>query len=99
MSKTVVMHTPGPWRVKNGRVETSDRYIAAILYAESRVTNEDKANARLIAAAPEMLVALKALCDADASYWGNEIRIACADHGDAIKRMRIAREAIAKAEG
>ncbi|RUV07976.1 hypothetical protein EOA79_02490 [Mesorhizobium sp. M1A.F.Ca.IN.020.03.2.1] len=56
-------------------------------------------NARLIAAAPDMLAALKALCDADASYWGEEIRIRCPGHGEAIKRMRVAREAIAKAEG
>jgi hypothetical protein len=47
----------------------------------------------------DLLAALKALCDADVSYHGNEIHIPRASHADALAAMRVAREAIAKAEG
>lgn len=47
----------------------------------------------------DMLAALKSLVADCAAYHGNEIRITCDNHGDAIKRMRVAREVVAKAEG
>jgi hypothetical protein len=44
-----------------------------------------------------LLDALRGLVDRDLSYHGNEIRIPCDSHGDAIARVRIAREAINQA--
>lgn len=88
-------HTPGPWRPKNGTVlansyegtHCSDADIAgygAPLVCESIRTD---ANARLIAAAPDLLEALKAMLD----YYGSHTaRVECQD---------MARAAIAKAEG
>lgn len=63
-------HTPGPWRVLpcNSRVEeiVTNRSLAngrveLVRVAEVRLINAGQANARLIAAAPLMLEALKAL--------------------------------------
>lgn len=59
--KSAVKHTPGPWTIKdhgvmgmlNGRLET-----VATIYPLSPV---EKSNARLIAAAPELLEACKEL--------------------------------------
>ncbi len=56
-------------------------------------------HARLIAAAPDLLEALEALCEQDNSYHGGVIHIPCENHGDAIRKMREARAAIAKARG
>lgn len=65
-------HTPGPWRVEQ---ESSNDGEAEVIAAADRticwtadtwvdddcgvITDEDRANARLIAAAPELLAALK----------------------------------------
>lgn len=60
-------HTPGPWEVtystnfpdqQTVQAEGSDRILALI----DRADEQDYANARLIAAAPELLSALKAAC-------------------------------------
>lgn len=58
-------HTPGPWEANNGEVTTerepgrSFRRIAAVQdYGLGSLKEVDDANARLIAAAPEMLEAL-----------------------------------------
>jgi len=57
--------TPGPWRVKNGRwvVATRGQHEGEILIAPTywmeAAQDEAAANARLIAAAPEMLAALR----------------------------------------
>jgi hypothetical protein len=56
-------HTPGDWRVSRGAggdpfsIEASTRTIAAI----KTVRDESEANARLIAAAPDLLAALDEL--------------------------------------
>lgn len=50
-------------------------------------------------ASAAMLTALKSLTDGDAEYVGNQIRITCDDHGDAIMRMWKAREAVQAAGG
>lgn len=59
-------HTPGPWTTRetqehwgriNVHIEGSDGFELACAY--QRTTNENKANARLIAAAPELLAELK----------------------------------------
>ena len=53
-------HTPGPWAVNaNGNVKTS---TGTIFIGPGRTYAEAMADARLIAAAPELLDALKALC-------------------------------------
>lgn len=71
-------HTPGPWRVANDgfRVEQgmlSDvKLIAVAAYGDVGYAAE-RANACLIAAAPEMLAALEALIsDARPSNWDDE---------------------------
>lgn len=68
-----VKHTPGPWHVKRAAVLTDGGYDYAICSADTEVIAEAfartsatnwppaEANARLIAAAPEMYEALKAL--------------------------------------
>lgn len=60
---------------------------------------ERDANARLIAAAPTMLEALKALVDKPLRYNGNMIEIECNSHGAAMALVKSARAAIALAEG
>ena len=53
-------HTPGPWTVEKGNnaltILAKNYYGVARTYGTGE---EDKANARLIAAAPDMLAALK----------------------------------------
>ena len=81
-------HTPGPWWYQ----EKSDAYTHIIRAGESRYLGsfsqsdnpEVEANARLAAAAPDLLAALKRI-DHD---WDGE-----------PEDMQEAREAIAKAEG
>lgn len=80
-------HTPGPWKCDSSRVHTSIEtneglHIAMVSYGN--VTMEKHlANARLIAAAPELLEALE--------YY--------IDNGDDHKAIDKARAAIAKAKG
>ncbi len=74
-------HTPGPWTVnawpqrhdeiRIGAVGTP--LICAIMVRDVSI-NEQKANARLIAAAPELLEALKVACGAlyDAAHHINQ---------------------------
>ena len=81
-------HTPGPWILHMGFDETytiSDTGGCEIghIYCESMGDGEHEANARLIAAAPELLEAAKAV----AKWLGRDI-----DDWDSL------RTAIAKAE-
>ncbi len=96
-------HTPGPWlnhgcsvysaKVWSEGIATGDRYIASSQpLDESMPSDEDLANARLIAAAPEMLEVLKlchgnvsSLNDTHPAIWG--------------KWLEVISAAIAKAEG
>lgn len=91
-------HTPGPW---SASINSQPLYTSAEIYgppngfgmvAEIRASfgpdDEKMANARLIAAAPELLQALKELC-AD-KYLADPIN---------ADRMKNARLAISKAEG
>lgn len=57
-------HTPGPWKTFGLEVGQSRRNLICTLYQQagdcvSMGTEKTKANARLIAAAPELLEALK----------------------------------------
>lgn len=95
-----VKHTPGPWVVQDGdrfsmeMVITSQRRIEESMAPicemdvdyDGEHGEEQHANARLIAAAPELLAALIALRDAE---WG--------DASDILARRKAADAAIAKA--
>ena len=94
VESSVMQHTPGPWTVRN--IATRDHYIGpandggapSVGFALSRVCSTEaqvSANARLMAAAPELLECLRALLD---------------EH-PGTKNVRIvkARAAIAKAVG
>jgi len=98
---TTHTHTSGPWQYVTGEdwdgatVQTQGGRIIACCdgcdipgATKEPTTDEAKANARLIAAAPEMLEALRELC-AD-TYLADPIN---------ADRMSKARAAIAKAEG
>ena len=90
-------HTPGPWIIDGNGIKTSisagSKHIAMVNYwhvggADDVIGEEHEANARLIAAAPDLLKALHRIVDAEEidspSYQ--------------TKSERIARAAIAKAE-
>ena len=95
-------HTPGPWKAKTFKRKDGNNYTAidgritddpntAVLICEmagwqGEARDEQKANANLIAAAPDMYAALKAIDDGDGSLTESEI----------VKQMRAA---IEKAEG
>ena len=68
-------HTPGPWSVAVGDgcfvVETNDAFIRFVIHGSNQ--EGDEANARLIAAAPDLLEALnKLLPGAEAMGWDTE---------------------------
>ena len=95
-------HTPGPW-IYDGKMsggdllisarvdpENSQTYIAPVAFVEGDWTNGiAEANARLIAAAPDLLTALEAMTAASVDPMG----IAAAKAGT------LACQAIAKAKG
>lgn len=82
-------HTPGPWRFEEGtktiRAVPSNHWLASMNSWDGAV--DHAANARLIAAAPDMLAALKLVADSG--------KFSCFDDSawDAVN------DAIAKAEG
>lgn len=98
-------HTPGPWqlaekynccdvRAVDGPYVASSNASAAIRW------DVKEANARLIAAAPELLEALNALLDADLYADGEGVCfIKHADTDSGERAVKMARAAIAKAEG
>ena len=92
-------HTPGPWNVGDDSpndyegpiIDTRDRAVAVItIDHETESTPEDRANARLIAAAPELLAALIEL----EQFTDHEARPLAS-----VKLYAQARAAIAKATG
>jgi hypothetical protein len=88
-------HTPGPWRI-DSKTRFGDYTIAAgesVRTCEFIAKTQSEANARLIAAAPELLDALKRLIGEHADL--GEVDLTNADRA-AIEQ---AREAISKAEG
>jgi hypothetical protein len=78
--------TPGPWQAQKGSVKIGFRYLyPQTVYGESHAErfqreDEDVANARLIAAAPEMLEALELALEAARGkpYAYNKIKAAIA---------------------
>lgn len=85
-----ISHTPGPWTLAGGRVieTTSGEFAVNRTTGDGwrRSPRELDANARLVAAAPELLEALRRCAD----------RLGDMDCGD---ELDAARAAIAKAEG
>lgn len=91
-------HTPGPWDIYEAdddsiRIATDERRICEIAIYLDHV---DCANARLIAAAPEMLVALKAIVKAGEKLGNDYSWLDLAKHKNDVRD--IARAAIANAE-
>ncbi len=93
--------TPGPWKVShqiNGKrhVVRNDRQpgeFPLCLLPEGRIESERMANAKLIAAAPELYQALELLlveCDAHLDYVDDE---------NMLVRVNEARAALSKARG
>jgi hypothetical protein len=81
MSNT--QHTPGPWTANRRYVETDEATVCEVF-------GGNRADARLIAAAPELLAALQSLIDMDVAYQrGPKVE-------DAVE---VARTVIAKATG
>ena len=78
--KTNTQHTPGPWNVGDDSpndyegpiIDTRDRAVAVItIDHETESTPEDRANARLIAAAPELLDAAELVDAANSAMWSS----------------------------
>ena len=91
-------HTSGPWHYSSTHegkafdIGAEDGSNVAVVYADLFVDGalvEARANARLIAAAPEMMEALEGLMNLGAYE----------DGVDVTKAQHIARDAIAKAKG
>jgi hypothetical protein len=111
MSET--KHTPGPWRVDETWPEETNtirvkRNVLCVKAEPQRTIalcghgsqDEAVANARLIAAAPELISALKAIQARINGVFDDPDLIQCGPlQGPATDIDRIARAAIAKAEG
>lgn len=96
--------TPGPWKVRTlncedhrgmGWVEGANGTDIACCGAMDVWEHENKANAHLIAAAPDLLEALRQTVDS-LDYW---FRRYGDPHGCESQMMQNARAAISKAEG
>ena len=91
-------HTLEPWTIRYGEIIGSDNEILGVVYrteawtSGERVTTEDQANARLIAAAPYLLAALVSITDQLERVGDTR------EHKDG-QFITAARAAIAKAEG
>jgi len=99
-------HTPGPWAIRGQRIESEQHNVGDIAHiyckdvSRSVRWDEDstaQANAQLIAAAPELLEACKALCE----EWENSFEGQDTGFDDtALHEIVImARHALLKAEG
>lgn len=96
---SIATHTPGPWRIANGDSNAilapspsgkTDRYVQVIYFDGGSYLYQSPGDARLIAAAPDMLAALK-LCEPF-----------CKGHQETpekVARYRKVIDALAKAEG
>lgn len=104
-------HTPGPWRV-NKKVNTSVEQATApqgmVLICQcedpdgARTNKEDEANARLIAAAPELLAAVEEAKAQIEFIWQNYFPIAYKNGNvdkSSLMVINQCNEAIQKAKG
>jgi len=93
-------HTPGPWHISNGvQIRSTKHQIAKVWMMRNGEGND---NARLIAAAPDLLEALKEIADHHESQrelWSSEEN-ADADQAEYHEdRRNFALASIAKATG
>lgn len=96
----MVKHTPGEWKIEldrshNPMVGTAECTVAEVLDDCHPDVEQQEANARLIAAAPDMLAALKSLVGRDLTFLDSKVM------GGQITytSVKAARAAIARAEG
>ena len=89
-----VAHTPGPWQARGSKagahVVGGNPLTLIVAFGHDEAFEQNEANARLIAAAPDLLAALDRMVI--------ETR-GCEEGGDLWLARKIAIEAIAKAEG
>jgi hypothetical protein len=86
-----IHHTPGPWRVDAQYICRADGVAIADVWQSMEVSGEEaETNARLIAAAPDLLAALERIMSVARCPTMNERLSAC---------WKIAHDAIAKARG
>ncbi len=78
-------HTPGPWRYTKVGGQSRDFQIVSVGSGGFIAQASHEPYARLIAAAPDLLAALRPMVDG--TYWIND------------EQVKAARAAIAKAEG
>ena len=100
-------HTPGPWdcsqvHVDNGNfwIGTAKDYIGELYPANSDLCiseEEAEANARLIAAAPVLLEALKGMIEA--GHLGVKLNVRKPEHFSWMNAEACARKAVLQAEG
>ena len=92
-----VKHTPGPWKIgrtdfdNTGEVieiNASDGTTVAHILSQDQITDHEKADARLIVAAPELLKALR---------WSVDHEGECI--GDHAKILKAAKALLAKIKG
>ena len=112
MNNEAMKHTPGPWALftedagtvcKDGSqlvvyhdVRAACGNTVAAVYATYASMANQRANARLIAAAPELLAALSLLCNTCA----DELDLGSSENGkNNWHALTTARQAIAKAKG
>lgn len=90
-------HTPGPWTAAAGRILGGFGAVAKMVDQSTNYRAQQEADARLIAAAPELLAALEWLVrDADCDYTSPEDsdrRVVM------VSTVEAARAAVAKARG
>lgn len=100
-------HTPGPWVLDfstqtgwaiwaDPRLHGDMRRGAVVIAADLRGGKQDEANARLMAAAPDLLAAAQLLVDA---YRKGEENGSSMDWSDVDQAWEAAKAAIAKATG
>jgi hypothetical protein len=96
-----VTHTPGPWFLDEVHSASQSRAQYEVRNEKRAVANcfelteENRANARLIAAAPDLLAALKEI---EWMFDGQEDINNNGGPNDAMKALAVVRSAIAKAE-
>lgn len=101
-------HTPGPWRVEADAMgyeilSSSREMSATVACITARPSETGKADASLIAAAPDLLACLRRMCGMYGAYSKRLAPLLAADDAGTTwtfeRANSLALEAIAKAEG
>jgi hypothetical protein len=106
-----IVHTPGPWTVCDEDrlgINADGESYSIVIYGndaddpeigiQGRTPQERKANARLIAAAPELLLACKLMLEHEGEAVTNGVGMEC-DSDELEHAKDLAKAAIAKATG